>query len=59
MDEERIKRIIRAVTMAVLFGLGEAVDDEEREAKQGPNCAVMCMVAYPMPETNRTPLSRV
>ena len=47
MDEERIiiRRIILAVTMAVLAGLGEAVEDEEKKEKQGPSCAMMCMFA--------------
>ena len=45
MDEERVRRIIQAVTMAVLVGLGEAVEDETREARQGLNCAMMCMLA--------------
>ena len=42
VDEERIRRIIQAVTMAVLVGLGEAVEGEERK-DQGPSC-VMYMV---------------
>ena len=44
IDEERIRRIIQAVTMAVLVGLGKAVEDEDRKEGQGPSC-VMYMVA--------------
>ena len=44
VDEERLKRIIQAVTMAVMVALGEAHSTEEEQENQGLSFAMSAMV---------------
>ena len=44
MDEERLKRIIQAVTMAVMVALVEAHGTEEEQEDQGPSFAMLALV---------------